>query len=170
MRKATSRLNNAVALALLTEAPESRLRLPEAEQTPTERHVATLLRLLGLIGEVRHEDDDFTIAQALAVVDDAELARIVWQRLDYDDGIVQATVSGRNTAIRVMDAFVGAADRCGFRACNALSQRLGWIYTHVHGGGLGEHHAMFHAKDPALTNRVVAYAAKQPGWYLSGRW
>ncbi|HVH32711.1 MAG TPA: hypothetical protein VM847_01195, partial [Tahibacter sp.] len=76
MRKATNRLNNAVALALLTEAPESRLRLPDAEQTPVERHVATFLRLIMLLGEVRWEDDEFTGAQAVASVDDAELARI----------------------------------------------------------------------------------------------
>lgn len=102
--------------------------------------------------------------------DDVEAYRALWRGLDDDDGVVQATACGRNTAVQVMEACIGAPCRCGFRACNALSQRLGWIYTHVHGGGRGEHHAMFHARDPALTNRVVAYAAKQPGWYLSGRW
>lgn len=102
--------------------------------------------------------------------DDVDAYRALWRRLDHEDGIVQATTCGRNTATQVMEAYIGGAYRCGFRDCNALSQRLGWIYTHVHGGDRGEHHAMFHARDPALTNRVVAYAAKQPGWYLSGRW
>lgn len=100
---------------------------------------------------------------------DTDAYRMLWQRLDHEDGIVQVAACGHNAAKRVLDAYMGA-DRHDFRTCNALSQRLGWIYTHVHGGGAGEHHAMFHAKDPALTNRVVAYAAKQPGWYLSGRW
>jgi hypothetical protein len=102
--------------------------------------------------------------------DNVDAYHALWERLDYGDGIVQAAVCGHNSAEQVLKTFIAADYRSDFRLCNALSQRLGWIYTHVHGGGASEHHAMFHAKDPAQTNRVVAYAAKQPGWYLSGRW
>jgi len=130
------------------------------------RHTARL----GVGAVAAHARTHYTDFIGVYRADDADAYRALWERLDYGDGIVQAAVCGQNSAEQVLETFIAADYRSDFRLCNALSQRLGWIYTHVHGGGGGEHHAMFHAKDPALTNRVVAYAAKQPGWYLSGRW
>ncbi|HSX60744.1 MAG TPA: hypothetical protein VLF18_11145 [Tahibacter sp.] len=102
--------------------------------------------------------------------DDREAYDALWQRLDHDDGIAAATVCGRAKASVVLDAFLAAVDNRGFHHCNALSRRLGWIYTHVHGGGSGEHHAMFHARDAQTTARVFEFASTRRGWYLSGRW
>lgn len=96
--------------------------------------------------------------------------RALWHDMDKDSGIVRATVCGRDDPAYVLDSFVSLGFRTGFRECNFLSRRHGWAYTHVYGGGADEHHAMFHAQDPAVTNRVVEYAAARPNWYLSGRW
>jgi len=96
--------------------------------------------------------------------------RALWRDMDKDSGIVRATVCGRDDPAYVLDSFVSLGFQTGFRESNFLSRRHGWAYTHVYGGGAGEHHAMFHAQDPLTTNRVVENAAAQPNWYLSGRW
>lgn len=98
---------------------------------------------------------------------DAYLA--LWNDLDYDRGIVEATVCGRDDPLRVLQSFSAHHDS-DFHTANFLSQRHGWVYWHALGGGVGEHHAMFHAGDTAITRRVTAFAAMQSGWYLSGWW
>ncbi|MCQ4167320.1 hypothetical protein [Tahibacter harae] len=99
---------------------------------------------------------------------DAYLA--LWNDLDYDRGIVEATVCGRDDPLRILQSFNAARHGSAFHTANFLSERHGWAYSHVHGGGLGEHHAMFHAQDTAITRRVTAFAAAQSRWYLSGWW
>jgi len=137
--------DRAVAFALMTEAPATRLRLPDAQQTKTERHAATLLRLLALIGEVRVEDDDIAIAQALAAVDDAEPARI----------------DAALTAIE-LPRWRRPLDRC--------AETL--AYARVWGGGADEHSALFFARDPAVTARVAAFARERwpEYWRRHGCW
>jgi len=117
-----------------------------------------------------HGDNGFPNFVGVYRVDDREACDALWRRLDHDDGIVSATVCGHTKASAVLDAYLAESCASGFHYCNALSRRLGWIYTYVHGGASSEHHAMFHARDPAVTARVVEFAAKQSGWYLSGRW
>jgi hypothetical protein len=102
--------------------------------------------------------------------DDLDAYRALWRDMDKDSGIVRATVCGRDDPVRVLKSFASVGLRSGFRESNVLSRRHGWVYTHIYGGGADEHHAMFHAQDPAVANRVVEYAATQPNWYLSGRW
>lgn len=130
------------------------------------RHTAHL----GVGAVAAHAHPHYTDFIGVYRADDVDAWRALWNRLDYGDGIVHGAASGRSSAEQVLKAFIGAGYECDFRTCNALSRRLGWIYTHVYGGGPDENHAMFHAQNPALTDRVVAYAAQQPGWYLSGRW
>lgn len=130
------------------------------------RHTARLS-----VGAVAvHSESGFPSFVGVYRVDDLDAFQALWQRLDYDDGIASAVVCGLKRPGHVLDVYLASTHCRGFHRCNALSRRLGWIYTHVHGGGCGEHHAMFHARDPATTERVVAFAATQPGWYLSGRW
>lgn len=117
-----------------------------------------------------HRHNGFPNFVGVYRVDDRAAYDALWRRLDHDDGIVSATVCGQTKASAVLDAYLAESCTSGFHYCNALSRRLGWIYTHVHGGASSEHHAMFHARDPAVTARVVEFAAKQAGWYLSGRW
>jgi hypothetical protein len=125
---------------------------------------------LGIGAVAAHRENGFPSFVGVYRADDRDAYDALWRRLDYDDGIVSATVCGHAKASAVIDAYLAMNDLHGFPLCNALSQRFGWIYTHVHGGGASEHHAMFQARDPVTTSRVVAFAAEQPGWYLSGRW
>lgn len=101
---------------------------------------------------------------------DREAYLSLWKDLDNDRGIVEATVCGRDDPLRVLQSFNAARYRRDFHTANFLSERHGWAYWHVLGGGVGEHHAMFHAQDAAITRRVTAFAAVQRGWYLSGWW
>lgn len=103
-------------------------------------------------------------------VTDIDAYYTLWQGLDRDEGIVRATVSGRDDAAQILRSFSAKRFSSGFHAAQSLSQRHGWVYQHVHGGGSSEHHAMFHAQDPLVTQRVVEFAASKPLWYLSGRW
>ena len=130
------------------------------------RHTARL----GHGASAVHRMDGWPVFIGVYRADDRAAHDALWQRLDREASIVSATVCGRANANTVLDAFLASTHRRGFHHCNALSRQLGWCYTHVHGGGSGEHHALFHARDPDVTAGVVAFAAKQPGWYLSGRW
>lgn len=103
-------------------------------------------------------------------VNDLAAYRALWRDMERNDGIVRATVCGCDDPTRVLQSFVSVGFRTGFHESNLLSHRHGWAYTHVYGGSSDEYHAMFHAQDPAITNRVADHAATQPNWYLCGRW
>lgn len=103
-------------------------------------------------------------------VTDIDAYYTLWQGLDSDEGIVRATVCGRDDAAQILRSFGAARFSSGFHAAQYLSQRHGWVYQHIHGGGSSEHHAMFHAQDVLVTQRVVEFAASKHLWYLSGHW
>lgn len=94
----------------------------------------------------------------------------LWRDLHRGECVAQATVSGRDDPQRVLHSFMAARCSSSFLDANYLSERHGWIYQHVYGGGSDEHQALFHAQDAAVTQRVAAFAATQRNWYLAGRW
>lgn len=115
-----------------------------------------------------HADKALAIYRAT----DLDAYRKLWSMTSEDRNITLACVSGRAEPGQVLDTIEQLGGVSGFREATWLSQRCGWGYMHMWGGGADEHHAMFHAQEAAISNRVYQYAASQVdrGWYLSGRW
>ncbi|UXI66769.1 hypothetical protein [Tahibacter amnicola] len=96
----------------------------------------------------------------------------LWRNFDRVSNVAFMTVSGRVSVSRLAGAIRGSGDRVTFQSVDTMADRCGWVYCHCFGGGPGEHHAMFSARDASVTRHVYAFVREREGrgYLRTGRW
>lgn len=82
---------------------------------------------------------------------DFDAYRELWSMECSDSGIVEASISSDCDIARLKELFSGPDEFDIIRQGDEVGS---WIYGLIHGGGGSEYHAIFHARDCTLTQRI----------------
>ena len=81
----------------------------------------------------------------------------LWAMTSYDHAAAQASFSF-DCDIENLDALLRSENY--FDVIKHGDRLATWVYGTVYGGGAGEHHAVFHSRDPSATHRLWELAGK----------
>ncbi len=86
---------------------------------------------------------------------DLEAYLQLWSMASHEWGIADATLSAR-TDLEGLRSVI--AERRQFDIIRSAGLVAPWAYGQIYGGGSDEHHAIFHARDAAVTQRIWQWA------------
>lgn len=107
-----------------------------------------LVKDLGII-----KDDRYFLHRAIAEKPYLDL----WAMTSYDHAIARASFSS-DCDIEKLETLLRSENY--FDVIKHGDQLATWVYATAYGGGPGEHHAIFHGRDPSATHRLWELAGK----------